>query len=183
MKRGAIFIGGLIGTGKSSLAKALAEKLNIPYIDVDKFKKEVYSTDPNFEYNLKNNIPFSEETRIKTFNKAVESFSRLSRNNNYIVVEEVLSRKVLRKVFFDAAKKYFGDYLMIWIQVDESIVKERLEASPRQGHLLKNPFGMYLSIKKEFEDVEPSDIVFENNGDFNSSLLKLLEIVKAKIID
>ena len=60
-----IFIGGIIGTGKTSLARTLAEKLGIYYYDVDLVKKEVYPTDPNYEYNLKNNIELRSKENIR----------------------------------------------------------------------------------------------------------------------
>jgi shikimate kinase len=83
-----IFFAGLIGTGKTSLAKALAKRFGFYYYDVDGVKKEIYKTDPDYEYNLKNNIPFSDETRIKVFNKVVEDFSHLSKSHKNIIVDE-----------------------------------------------------------------------------------------------
>ncbi len=181
MKKGVIFVGGLIGTGKTSLAKALAQKLGIPYCDVDKFKKEVYPTDPNYEYNLKNNIPFSDATRTKTFNRVVEEFDELSKNNKYIVVDETLHKKSLRKILFEGAKKYFGEYIVVWVRADEVIIKERLNSVPRDGHILKDAFGMYMSFKKEFEEFESPDIVFYNNGILEDSANQLTELVRAKL--
>jgi gluconate kinase len=176
-----IFVGGLIGTGKTSLAKAVAEGLGFPYLDVDMIKKEVYPTDPNFEYNLKNNIPFSDETRIRLFNRTVEEMAKLAETNDYIVVDETLHKKAMRQILFDGAMKYFGAYMIIWIKTDESIIKERLEAKVREGHIIKDAFGMYLSLKKEFEDFESPDIVFENNGSYDESAKSLIELVKEKI--
>lgn len=181
MKKGVIFVGGLIGTGKTSLAKALADKLAIPYCDVDKVKKEVYPTDPNFEYNLKNNIPFSDETRARTFNRVVEEFAKLSKDNQYIVVDETLHKKALRQILFDGAKEYFGDYIIIWVRADEEVIKKRLESKPREGHILKDAFGMYLSLKKEFEEFENPDIVFENNESIEDSVNHLTEKVELKL--
>jgi gluconate kinase len=181
MKKGVIFVAGLIGTGKTSLAKGLAEKLNIPYLDVDKVKKEVYPTDPNYEYNLKNNIPFSDEIRIKTFNRVVEEIAKLSKTHSYIVVDETLHKKALREILFDGAKKYFGDYLLVSVKTDETIIKERLESNVREGHIITDAFGMYLSLKKVFDEFESPDVVFENNGSIDEGVEKLAKLVQEKI--
>ncbi len=176
-----IFVGGLIGTGKTSLAKALSEKLGIYYYDVDLVKKMVYPTDPNYEYNLTNNIPFSDETRRKTFNQVVSDFARLSKEHNNIIVDETLHKKTLRQILFDGAEKYFGKYIIVLVKADESIVKDRLTKDQREGHLLKDSFGMYLSLKKQFEDFENVDIVFENNTSVTESIEKLAKLVQEKL--
>jgi gluconate kinase len=173
-----IFIAGLIGTGKTSLAKALAKRLGFYYYDVDAIKKEVYKTDPDYEYNLNNNIPFSDETRTKTFNKVVEDFALLSKERKDIVVDETLHKKALRQILFDGAKKYFGQYIVIWVKVNEDVIKKRLGQDKREGHILKNSFGMYLSLKKQFDDLEDADIIFENDGEFNDSVDKLEILIK-----
>ncbi len=175
-----IFIGGLIGTGKTSLAKGVANKLGYFYYDVDAVKKEIYPTDPNYEYNLKNNIPFSDETRIRTFEKVVKDFSDLSKKHKDIIVDETLHKKALRQILFDGAKKYFGKYIIVWVKVDEEIIKKRLTTNERKGHILKDPFGMYLSFKKQFEDFDNVDIVFENNSSIEKSVESLSKMIKNK---
>ena len=176
-----IFIGGIIGTGKTSLARTLAEKIGIYYYDVDLVKKEVYPTDPNYEYNLKNNIPFSDETRMKTFNRVVEDFARLAQEHKHIIVDETLHKQSLRQILFDGAKKYFGKYIIVWVKTNEAIIRDRLTNNQRRMHILNNPFGMYLSFKKIFEDFENVDIVFENNAPLAESAEQLTKLVQAKL--
>ena len=47
-----IFVGGIIGAGKSTVATHLASHYGFPYYDVDEVKKEVFSRDPDFERNI-----------------------------------------------------------------------------------------------------------------------------------
>ena len=176
-----IFVGGLIGTGKTSIAKALAEKLGIVHYDIDEAKKEIYPQDPDYEHNLKNSIPFSDETRVKTFERAVEEFEKLSSNNKHIVADETLHKEKLRQILFDGADKFFGGHLIIWVKVDEDKIKKRLESKERKGHVLKDPFGMYLSFKKQFEDFDHVDIEITNNGTLEETVSDLAERVKEKL--
>ena len=61
-----IFAGGLIGAGKSTIAKGMAEHFSFPYYDVDEVKKIVYRQDPDFERNIAEGIPYrSVPTRIQ----------------------------------------------------------------------------------------------------------------------
>ncbi|MCP5067736.1 MAG: hypothetical protein GY946_14340, partial [bacterium] len=41
-----IFVGGLIGAGKSSVARGIAQRLGYHYFDLDETKKEVFGRDP-----------------------------------------------------------------------------------------------------------------------------------------
>ncbi|MEK7158392.1 MAG: AAA family ATPase [Patescibacteria group bacterium] len=177
-----IFVCGLIGTGKTTLAKALAERFGFHYYDVDLIKKEIYPTDPDYEYNLQNSIPFSDETRVKVFNRVVKDFAELAKEHEHLIVDETLHKKFLRQILFSGAEKYFGRYGIVWVKADEAAIKERLTKDQREGHMLINPFEMYLSFKKEFEDFENADIVFENNAPFIESVAQLTELVRAKLL-
>ena len=176
-----IFIAGLIGTGKSALSEALAEKLGIFHYDVDEIKKLILPTDPNYEYNLKNNIIFSDETKSKVYRRVVEDFPRLAKQYKTIIVEDVMNNKNVRQILFDGATTYFGGYMLVWVTCNEDILKERLEKNQRPGHMLKDPFAYYLSLKKQFDDFENPDIIIENNSDLNSSLETLASFITSKI--
>lgn len=172
-----IFIGGLIGTGKSSLAKALANKLDAYYFDIDEVKKRIYPTDPKYAYNLKNNIPFSDETRKKTFESVVLDFALLSKKHSLIVVDETLHKEKLRQILFEGAKKQFGSYILIWVKANEAVIKKRFEEKSRENHMLKNPFEMYLSLKNEFEPFKNPNLIFINNKPYEESVVDFCDSV------
>ena len=176
-----IFIGGLIGSGKTSLSKAVADKLGYLYFDVDKIKEEVYPQDLNFEYHMKNGIPFSDETRIKVFNKALEELKELSKNHKNIIVDETFHKKNTRDILFNGVKENIGDYIIIWIQTDDKILKERLTAKPREGHMLTNPYQMHLGMKKVTDEMTEADIIFNNNGTVEQSIEELSAMIKQKL--
>jgi len=173
-----IFMGGLPGAGKSSIAKFLAEKLSIHYYDVDEVKKVIYPQDPDFDDNMKHGIPFKAQTRLKVFEKVVEDFKSLSERNVNLMVDESLHLKKLRQILFDGAKAHFGGYVIIWIKTDEKVVEERLANKERTGHILKDPMKMYRSFAKEFEPFDESHIVCENNGSIGETTEKLYCLIK-----
>ncbi len=176
-----IFFGGLIGTGKTSLAKMVARTLQTPYYEVDKVKKEVVHADPRLEYNLKYNVPFPDEARMVMFNRAVEDFVELSKTNEHLIVDETLHKRLPRQILFDGAKKYFGGYIIIWVKTDEEIIRERLTSDERTEHILGDPFGMYLSLKKEFEEFDHVDIVFENSQTLDVAAERLTGLIREKL--
>lgn len=178
-----IFFGGYIGSGKTSLAKVIAERLDIFYYEVDEVKKEVVDEDPRLQYNVRNNIPFPDEARAKMFTRVVDDFARLCKTHKCIIVDETLHKRALRRILYDGAQQHFGGYIVVWIQANETTIKERLMSSQRVDHVLGDPYGMHLSMKKVFDDLDEADIVFENNGSLDEAAESLEQMIKTKLTD
>src|SRR5512136_1051873 len=107
-----IFVAGLVGVGKSLIAQLLADRLLIPHYSVDDVKKSIYPQDPDFEKNIRNGIPFKEETRLKVFRQVAADFSHLAENHQHLIVDETLHLRKPRQILFDAAKACFGGYVV-----------------------------------------------------------------------
>jgi len=73
-----------------------------------------------------------------------------------------------------------GGLLFVWLTADENAVRERLEARQRQGHLLKEPFGMYLAMKKSLNPCDEADIQFENSEPLDASYRRLTELIRTR---
>jgi len=107
MKRGVIFIAGNVGTGKSTLAEALSEKIGAKHYDIDEIKKIIYPTDPEYETNMREGIPISDETRSRVFRRVIDDIRELSQEYDILVIDEVFHKKDLRNMLFQEAKKIF----------------------------------------------------------------------------
>ena len=173
-----IFVAGLPGTGKSSIAKCLAEKYSIHYYDIDEVKKVIYPQDPDFEYNMRHGIPFKEETRLKVFEQVMVDFKQLAKKCHHLVVDEALHLKRSRQVLFDGAKAYFGGYVVVWVKTDEALVEARLRNKNRKNHILKDPEKMYPAFAKDFERFDESYIVCENNGSLEETTQRCTDLMK-----
>lgn len=173
-----IFVAGLVGVGKSAIARHLAESLSIQYYDIDAVKKVIYPQDPDFARNIRDGIPFKEETRLKVFHKVAADFSHLAEHHRHLVVDETLHLRRPRQVLLDAAKTFFGGYMIVWVKTDEAIIQERLKSKERKDHILTDPLKMYRSFAKEFERFDESHIVCENNGSIEEATESLLSLVR-----
>jgi len=173
-----IFVAGLVGVGKSSIARLLAKRLSIHYYDIDEVKKAVYPQDPDFERNIKNGIPFKEETRLKVFQKVVHDFSHLAEDHRHLVVDETLHLRRLRQVLLDAARTSFGGYVIIRVKADEAVIEQRLTSKARKDHILTDPLKMYRSFAKEFESFDESHIVCENNGSIEEAAESVISLIR-----
>jgi gluconate kinase len=173
-----IFVAGLVGVGKSSIARRLAERLSIHYYDIDEVKKIVYPQDPDFEQNIRNGIPFKEETRLKVFRRVAADFIHLAENHKHLVVDETLHLRRPRQVLLEAAKACFGGYVIIWVRADEAVIEQRLRSKDRKDHILTDPLKMYRSFAKEFERFDESHVVCENNGSIEEAAESLLALIR-----
>ncbi len=160
-----IFFGGMIGAGKSTIARLFSESIGSHYLDVDEIKKEIAAQEPDYERNVREGIPFSDATRAKVFARVIEDLKTLRAGHEFVVVDETLHRRELRRQLYSAAQELFGDFVVVWVRADEKVVTERLSATKREGHLLDDPFPMRQSFQREFEDFNRSVIVCNNNGE------------------
>lgn len=168
-----IFVGGLIGAGKSTVAKLLAEHFDLYYYDVDEEKKIVFKEDPDYDYNMQHGIPFSDETRLKVYDRVAERLKILSEQHECIVVDETLHKRHLRHKLFDAAQAYFGGYFVIWVKADEAVIEHRLTSQQRAGHILKDPMSMHNTMLAEFESFEQNVLVVRNNTGIDGIVTEL----------
>ena len=176
-----ILFGGLVGTGKTELARAVAQHLNLFYYEIDRAKAEVINANVPLQFNMKYNRPYSEEAKLMIYSRALQHLRELSREHPHIVADEDFHKKHSRTLFFERIKESMGGLLFVWLTADENLVRERLAARQRQGHLLKEPFGMYLAMKMSLNPCDEADIHFENNEPLDVSCAKLTGLVRARM--
>ena len=175
-----IVIAGLIGTGKSTIAREVSKRLNLPLYSIDDDKKKIYQQHPQYEYFLKNNIPFPDDIRKKTFDASLEGLRKLAKEHKHAIVEETFHKKSLRSPFFKEAKKIFGGMILTLVTADDELVKERLEKREKEENHLVG-YEMSLSFKKQWEPFEKVDYHFINEGDFEKNIQTYIKFIKEKI--
>jgi gluconate kinase len=168
-----VFVGGLIGAGKSTVAKALAAHFSLHYYDVDEVKRHVFKQDPDYDLNMQSGTPFSDETRTQVYSEVVEDLKALSAKHSCIVVDDSLHKRALRRLLFDAAEEFFGGYFVIWVQADEDVIIHRLTSQTRKNHILKDPMAMHNSILAEFESFEQCVFLCRNNSTIEETMQKV----------
>ena len=174
-----IFVGGLIGAGKSTIAKGLASHFEIPYFDVDEIKKVVYQKDPDFERNLREGIPFSDEIRMEVFQAVCHDLEMLIGEHPHIVVDETLHKREIRQVLYDQARRIAGGFVIIWVHANEELILERLGGHKREGHILDDPLPMHNMMRKEFENYKRCIIDCPNNETPNDAVNDLVNLIES----
>ena len=174
-----IFVGGLIGAGKSTIARGLASHFDFPYYDVDEVKKVVYRKDPDYEKNLREGIPFSDESRIEVFKAVCDDLKSLVQDKPHVVVDETLHKRETRHVLYDEAQRIAGGFIVIWVHADEDLILKRLGGQKREGHLLDDPLPMHHQLRKEFENYKRCIIDCPNNESPEAAVNDLVSLIES----
>ena len=174
-----IFVGGLIGAGKSTIARQIAAEFECHYYDADETKRRFFRDDPDFERNLAQGIPFSDETRIKVFEQVIRDLETLRESHTHVVVDETLHRRDLRQRLYDAAERLFGSFLIVWVRADDEVILERLSSTVREGHVLDDPVAMYQGFRKTFQEFNRPVIVVNNNGEVDEEIGQLRVLLES----
>lgn len=174
-----IFVGGLIGAGKSTVARTLANNFGLYYYDVDEVKKTVFREDPDYDRNMKQGIPFRNSTREKVYEVVIENLKELSEEHKCIVVDEALHKKELRHRLFSAAEKYFNGFFVVWVKASEEVITQRLETNVRKNHILKDPMKMHKTMLNEFEGFEQCVLICRNNTSIEDTMIELRRFFSA----
>jgi len=174
-----IFVGGVIGAGKSTVAKALAAHFAFPYYDVDEIKKEVFRRDPDFERNIAEGIPFNDELRREVFRRVFADLEGLVGEHPHIVVDETLHKREIRHFLYDEARRIAGGFIVIWVQAREDIILERLGARKRSGHLLGDPLPLHNAFKRSFQEYNRCIIDCPNNGSVDETVADLVHLIES----
>ena len=175
-----IVIAGLVGAGKSTLARKVSESLSIPFYSIDDDKVETGKKYSQFQHWIENSIPFPHEFRIQVFNSTLQGLRKLAKKHNHAIVEETFHKKTIRKPFFEEAGKIFGGITLTFVETDEKFIKERLELRAKKENHIAG-YGMYLSFKPKFEHFDKTDYTFINNNNFEENLAEYLRFLKGKI--
>lgn len=171
-----IFVGGVIGAGKSTIARGLASHYDFPYYDVDEIKKDVFSRDPDYERNISEGIPFSDELRREVFVRVFDDLEELVSEHPNVVVDETLHKREIRHFLYQEAERIAGGFVVIFVQAREETILARLGAKSRSGHFLSDPLPLHNAFKRQFEEYDRCIIDCHNNGTAEETVADLVQL-------
>ena len=170
MKR-IVFLAGLPGVGKSTLARKIAEKVGGSVLDIDKIKKKI--VDPN----LVTSTIDPPEVRWACYEKATEEiFALLDTGASPIIVDEVFHLQSLRQKLEILCAEKGAEILWIEVRCSYEKVEKRLRASDRKGHILSTEEALKMNrlfeqIFEGFPDNKANCLTFNNEDDCNTGNL------------
>lgn len=150
-----ILVCGLMGTGKSVLARGLAGRLGAEVIRMDVLRKKLLGISPA-ERRLE---PFargiySEEITEKTYGQALRQAEELLQKGRSVIIDASFKRRDARRKALETAERLKKAFFVVECVLPEDILRQRLEqraadiAEPSDGR-----WEIFQAQKKDFDPV------------------------------
>lgn len=171
-------ITGPAGCGKTTVAKYLAEELNLPYVEGDD-----WHTQANKD-KMRDNVPLNDSDRWDWLEALrEESLRQLQTADNVVVTCSALKHKY-RDVMRVASAENQNVYVhFIYLKVDEATLKERV--AQRQGHYMKDSMvhSQMEALEEPDQRLEPDVIPVESRKDAAEVQKNALEQLRSKLAE
>jgi len=148
---------GLVGTGKTTLARALAGRLGLAVIASDITRKQLAGiplTEHRFE-GFDGGI-YSAELSRRTYDKIFSGAGDILGEGGSVVLDASFIRAEERLKAKELAEEAGADFFIIECTLDEANIKKRLARRLKEGSVSDGRWEIYRPQKEAFEAVEAS---------------------------
>ena len=160
-----IVIFGLPGTGKTTVARRLAQGLGIRHFNTDKVRD---SMDKRDEY--------GESDKALVYAKMLDLTKSEIEEGKNVIVDGTFYKKKLRSPFMELAHGYGASVKWIEVCAEEETVKKRVSEQRRYSEA---DYAVHQKVKKEFEPVEEPYIqLFSDLEDSPELVEKAIQFIK-----
>ena len=176
-----IILGGFLGTGRKSLARAFSERYGYHYYDMDQKRFRVYARMRDGTVRERLQRPHTDNARMHLCRRVLEDFPLLSKIYPDTVMSNAFHREKPRGYFLTQASQYSNPVIFMWIESSESLVSKRLADMKERG-MIASIWGAKRRREKmraEFEPFEQKPFIFEHGESDAASADRLWELVNA----
>lgn len=171
---------GFIASGKSTLARAFAEKRGLPYYNSDVVRKEIAGMQAQSRAGEEfGKGIYSREYTRKTYDSLLDYAAAELQAGSSVVLDASYSRRRERKYAVDLAARFGAGCCFIFCQCSEETTKKRLAARARDRKAVSDADYRIYQRQKEFfeypDELEKKLMVFIDTEASVTELLERLE--------
>ena len=170
-----IAVGGLPGTGKSTLARLWAERLGAAVLASDALRKELAGVVPGRREpaGWREGIYTPAWTR-RTYKEMTARAERLLRAGESVVIDATFSRPASRRLAAAAARRTGARYVTVECRCPEKIIRRRLAERGEEGVSLSDAdWSVYRRAKEEYTSPRRETVRVSTVGDLEIALAKI----------
>lgn len=146
---------GLMGTGKSALAKNLAPRIGAGMIRTDVLRKEILNIPPaNRHYEDFGKGIYAEDVSQKTYEKALALALEKLKEGISMIIDASYKRQEERVQAYEAAKNIGVDFIIVECTCREDVIKKRLDArASKRDEVSDGRWEIFHAQKKDFDPI------------------------------
>ncbi|SEL93428.1 hypothetical protein SAMN04489760_10143 [Syntrophus gentianae] len=150
-----ILMTGLMGTGKSVLARNLAARLGAEILQMDVLRKELLNISPtDHHFSEFGQGIYSEEVTRRTYAEALNRATEILGRGKPVIIDASYKRREERQKAKSLAERLKADFYVIECRLPEEILKERLDRRLTEaGEASDGRWEIYLAQKGDFDPI------------------------------
>lgn len=150
-----LIICGLMGTGKSTLALSLRDRLGATVFSSDEVRKELAQV-PASEHRY---VPpgegiYSAEFTQRTYEELLRRATELLHQGGWVIIDASFRKKEERQRAQAWARHMGAEFRVVEVRCPEAVIRERLERRLLEESASDARWETYLALKGEFEPVD-----------------------------
>jgi aminoglycoside phosphotransferase family enzyme/predicted kinase len=175
-----VLIGGLPGTGKSTLAQDLAQRADFRLIRSDGVRKELAGlpAETSARYPFEEGI-YAPAWTERTYAECLSRAEKLLFEGNRVIVDANFGEESRRRTFLEAAARLAVPAVFILCQSDPAVVRQRLES--RRGDVSDADWAVYQQATQRWEAIGPQtrELVRDvsTSGTKGQALTRVLDVL------
>jgi predicted kinase len=154
-----VVTGGWIGTGKSTIARAIAEALGWEWLRTDVLRKELAQVPPlEHRFEEFHQGVYSPEFSRKTYQNLFERARNHLESGKSLILDASFNKQADRQTARDLARETQADFLFIECQCSDEEIKKRLAYRAREkSEPSDGRWELLAEQKKDYDPVEGFD--------------------------
>jgi len=171
---------GLVGTGKTALAQALAKRLGLVVISSDITRKRLASipeTEPRFEQF--NTGIYSPEFSRMTYDTMFTEAKGILSDGGSVIIDASFTKTDQRLKAKRIAQEVKADFLVVECTLGEELIRKRLTERFKEASVSDGRWEIYQPQKKQFEPVveipAQNRVIIDTSQPISNSLKQILD--------
>jgi hypothetical protein len=148
-----ILVCGLPGTGKTSVAEAIAKKTDARILSTDIIRKEMLS-----------NPAYTEDEKTLVYSMLFNMAGMMLKDGRNVVLDGTFYKKELRDNVKELAVKTKSELSIIEVVCDERLIRERLAKRCKTCCASDADFAVYKKLRKSFEQIKEKHFTIDTSG-------------------